>query len=140
MAFLSLNGVSRNTCMCLHRVPPLSRYGRGWRLGVAWAINFLTLTTTWLGVMLACASSSEERDDQQLQASATPYAEWWASVATGVALSCAESYVIIDGIKVCMFTLTSSITLERALPHGSRQRVLMRKPLRRLHKVIDAFL
>ena len=121
-------------------MPPLSRYGRGWRLGVAWAINVLPLTGTWLGVMLACASSSEERDGQQMQASATPYADWWTSVATGVALSCAESFVIIDGIKVFMFTLTSSHTLERALPHGSRRRLLTRKPLRRLHKVVDAFL
>jgi len=121
------------------RRPPLSRYPRGIRLKAAWAVNLMTLAATWLGVMLALLSS-EQQENAQLVASSLAKDNWRLVAWKGIILACAESFILIDGIKVLVLTLTSSHALERALPEGSWRRRLARKPLRRIHMVVDVLL
>jgi len=119
--------------------PPLSRYACGWRLAVAWALNLAVLATAWF-IALCALSTSSEADEETLHASGQKDEEWRAVLVTGIILACVESFVIIDAIKVFVLTGTSSHALERALPPRTGRRRLLRKPLRRLHLVIDTML
>ena len=67
------------------REPPLSRYPRGWRLGVAWGLNLLVLCATWFGVLLASSSSSADAAAAHLEASSRSYPDWWSAAAMGSA-------------------------------------------------------
>ena len=117
--------------------PPISRYARGWRLALAWVINLVALGAVCLGLMLI-GSTSQAAAAQELQATGQSESTWWQAVMSAVLLAYVESYIVMDAIKVSLFTLTSSNMLDRALPPGSASRVALHKPLRRLHLALDA--
>ena len=123
----------------LCRTPPLSRFGRGWRLGLAWVLNMVALCATYVLCLLA-TSSSEQSDSEDLKASSMSLDDWRAAVTFGIVLSCVESFLLIDGLKVIVLTLTSTRALDAVLPPHTTKRRLARKPLRRLHMVVDAVL
>ena len=52
-------------------------------------------------------------------------------------LCCRQSFLIIDGVKVLMLTLTSPFLVDRLLTPGSLARVILRTPMRRLHVALD---
>lgn len=74
------------------------------------------------------------------QASGMTLEQWRQAVATNVAISMAQSLLLIDGCK-CMLLLITSTPLLAAFGHGRPVvRRLLLHPLRRLHHVLDAVL
>ena len=75
----------------------------------------------------------------QLEAHALSHAEWHDAFVGAFAFSLMTSFIIVDGIKVGVLTFMSLPWVEAALQGDIRSRVI-RKPLRRLHKVLDVML
>jgi hypothetical protein len=113
--------------------PPNSR-----RLIVAWSFN-LGVHVGLLAVMLYSLISVSVLP-YHLQASSLDEAEWHATFRSTFALSLINSFVLIDALKVVLLTLTSAPGLDGPLMRTRCRRLLVRKPLRRMHRVLDMVL
>ncbi|KAL1510957.1 hypothetical protein AB1Y20_005783 [Prymnesium parvum] len=115
---------------------PIKRFQRGWRIILAWTLNLSVILVVVVGLVFLSARS-RKISTEDLQQTGQDEGTWWRAVTGGVLLACAESYLLMDAIKILLFTLTSSTILDRALPPGSSARNAVHKPLRRLHMIID---
>ena len=65
--------------------------------------------------------------------------EWWRAVSFAFTWTLFQSLVLVDLLKVLMFTITSPVFMHR-LPQGSLRRILGTQLLRNVHKVMEAVL
>ena len=117
--------------------PKLPLWPAGWRAVLAWAVNLAMLLTAFAWLMLILLSLYLW--PSQLHANAYSHEEWLVSFQVALCLSLASSFLVIDGVKVALLTLLSLPKFEAAL-QGRVRAKLLRKPLRRLHKVLDVIL
>ena len=79
----------------------------------------------------------------RLHAGAFGDGEWLSHLLRKIGLQLIYSFVLIDGIKVFCLTVMSGPYLESVLPPRSSWPIThkcIRKPVRRLHKVLDVLL
>ena len=114
---------------------PLCRCG--WRTLLAWAFNLLLLVGA--SVLLVHVLLSLQLLPEQLEAQSVSRAEWERAYHGAVALSLLMSFVVVDGVKVSVLTMLSLPAIEEVLRGRLRSRFI-RKPLRRIYKVLDVML
>ena len=119
--------------------PMLLRPG-GYRWRIAWAVNAALLFVSAIGVLHLLGSGNDTSSAHYLQASALSQEEWRSKVLVSYLYSVAQSFIIVDGVKVGLIWLTSGPVLQLAFPHGSLRHRLIIKPLRRMHKIVDVVL
>ena len=109
-------------------LPPLC--SMTFREAIAWSINWLLLWCSALGLLSAFMSHAFLADE--LQASTMDVSDWHAAFLGCLGFSLLDSFLIIDAIKIGLLTVTADST-------GTSQKRfrLLRKLMRRLHKVID---
>ena len=112
--------------------------GHRWR--IAWAVNVALLLVSAVGAFHLLGSGNDTSTAHYLQASALSEDEWQSTVLISYLYSVAQSFLIVDGVKVGLIWLTSAQVLQAAFPHGSLRHRLIIKPLRRIHKVVDTML
>ena len=108
---------------------------------LAWAFNSAVL---WgAGICLIVLAETRQLLPSQLRASALDDEEWFARIQSGFLLSIMNSMAILDLCKVVCLTLTTSPAL-KAIGMGKQVKwkttKVLRRVLRRLHKVLDLVL
>lgn len=113
-----------------------------WQTALVWAVNSaLLLTVIWW--LLFVLRSRELVRPGTLHAGALEDAEWRAELRASFAMQLFYSFVVIDGVKIGCLTLTSGPALEGLLPSKATwplAHAIVRKPLRRMHKILDVLI
>jgi len=115
---------------------PICRFFTGWRLCIAWMVNMSALTLIVCGLLYLGIRSRGSKSE--LSATGQSDDIWWQAVTSALLTACLESYLLMDAIKVAMFTVTASYLVDRFLPRGTKLRSALQKPLKKLHVAIDA--
>ncbi len=113
-----------------------------WQCLLAWAVNggLFVGATFWLLFVLA---SRELVQPSQLHAGALDDGEWYAQLRVSFGMQLFYSLVVVDGVKIACLTLTSGPMLEGFMPPKATWPIahgMIRRPLRRMHKVLDVLL
>ena len=108
----------------------------------AWAVNSLLF---WgMFVVLLSVFRARRLMPQELQTSSLDEDDFHSSLVSGLVLSCAASFLLVDLVKAICLTLTATPALVAyGVQKKSRTWAVMnvvRKPFRRLHKILDVLL
>jgi hypothetical protein len=96
----------------------------------------LALAMCWLVLLLL----SLPLLPSHLEAQPLSRAAWLDAFASAVRLSLLSSLILIDGVKVGLLTLTSLPYVDARLRRTRASRLLVRKPLRKVHQMLDMLL
>jgi hypothetical protein len=108
------------------------------RLLLAWGFNLSLVVAMHLLLVYVLISRSVL--PQELQASALEESEWLSRLCRAFGASMLASFVLVDGSKVLLLTLTNTPSIDRALSRTKRKKRFVRTPLRRLHRLLDVLL
>ena len=118
----------------------LGRTSLSWPKAVAWGYNLaFGLLALVLLVSLVLGAAESGSSAERLRASGMSLSEWWRAVSFAFTWTLFQSLVLVDLLKVLMFTFTSPVFMHR-LPKGSLRRILGTQLLRSMHKVMEAVL
>ena len=115
---------------------PLCRCGH--RTVIAWGVNLLMLVGSSLWILFIFLSL--HLLPENLEATALTREEWYASFNAAFLFSLVTSFLLVDGVKICLLSMMSLPEIEAALKASKLKKALIRKPLRRLHKLLDMLL
>ena len=110
----------------------------GWRTLFAWVVNLAMLltATAWL-LLILCSLLLLPSN---LEAQSLSHSDWLAAFGNAVGLCILGSLLLVDGIKVLVITILDLPDLDARLRSHRLTSLLLRKPLRRLHQVLDVCL